>query len=134
MNFSSTSTSVGSNLEEAEFILENKEVTIASPKRTRRSHLKSLGKQRKCKKKKCNFCTYLFDTQILLEMHTKVCGMRLQNQAHSNKLKAINNIQVNKLLLSIIKENPISDLLAGNAGEYLILCQRLESQQVQQFH
>lgn len=101
-------------LDEAEFILDDKDVLLASPRRMKINNKRG-GIIRKVINKrkiiKCHLCSLVFNNQQILDMHKKVCGYKSAINQDEKKI----NVQmqpyedVDLKLLSILNKIPNND-------------------------
>lgn len=138
MDLLCNSTSCQNKFDEAEFILEDKEVLLASPRRMkinpRRGQLSEIkGRTKKSKCIKCSSCALVFNSKQVLMMHLKVCGVNAkQEQVIDNKkgdiiinpyadadlllLSILNSAQSNEFI-SLMLENYFNKDLSMNAAQ-----------------
>lgn len=114
------SKALNKKIEEAEFLLEDMEVLLESPRRIKVNPKKgssvAIVKHRKSKKKslKCCFCSLVFESKEIIEMHIKVCSSRSSNgftkqNLNSTDIKGYGD--VDNLLTSFLKGAQPTDFM-----------------------
>lgn len=127
MDFPSSS-ALNTEFEEAEFLLDDKDVLLASPRKMRvnpkRGATRPANKQIKLKKRvfKCSFCSLEFESKQIIEMHRKVCNMKSGsgNATKNNRSEDFKPYRdMEDLLLDMLKGEQPADFIKMIYEEYI---------------